>query len=307
MAESSAWVILNPTSGQEKAVDVAPLIEAKLREYFDRVEIRITEKAGDARDYAKAACEAKIEAVFAVGGDGTVNEVLSGMADEVHRPKLGIFPAGTFNALARLLRIPLKLEQAIEHFTTELQIPIDIGQVNDQYFAYVLSIGEIPDAIHEVEIEEKSDFGVFAYFKQIAKRMRQIDPFKLQLKIDDAINEVEISHLVILLADRLGSLKFIEDGSNLNDGEMNLLLIKSHRFMEILSLIPDFITGQIEKNEQIDLQRVKQLEIHASDIINCDIDGDEGPMLPLKIQVLPQHIQAYYGSEVLIDSLEKEN
>lgn len=262
MAESSAWVILNPTSGQEKAVDVVPLIEAKLREYFDRVEIRITEKAGDARDYAKAACEAKIEAVFAVGGDGTVNEVLSGMADEVHRPKLGIFPAGTFNALARLLRIPLKLEQAIEHFTTE---------------------------------------------QQISKRMRQIDPFKLQLKIDDAINEVEISHLVILLADRLGSLQFIEDGSNLNDGEMNLLLIKSHRFMEILSLIPDFITGQIEKNEQIDLQRVKQLEIHASDIMNCDIDGDEGPMLPLKVQVLPQHIQAYYGSEALIDSLEKEN
>ena len=81
-------IIINPTSGGEKALDYKEKIENKAREYFDVVETRITEKAKDATIFAEEAVKEKVEAVVVFGGDGTVNEVISGIAEKEYIPKL---------------------------------------------------------------------------------------------------------------------------------------------------------------------------------------------------------------------------
>lgn len=305
MTQSKAIVIINPTAGKEEAMDHIERIKDTLQLHFSEVEIKETSDSNDARRFAKEACIDLVEAVFAVGGDGTVNEVLSGLAEEEYRPKLGIFPAGTFNALARMLRIPLDLEAAIQNFDPKLVLPIDIGRVNDKYFACVLSIGDIPDAIHDVSSSEKSDSGIFAYIKHVAAKLKHIEQLPLKLTIDGEQVEDEFSHLLVLLADRLGSLQLFKDGSDISDGKMNLILVKSQNLKDALSLLPDLIAGQIDESGQVIYRQVKHIEVSSIDDILSDIDGDEGPKLPLTIDVLERHINVYYGSESLIDEMNE--
>ena len=75
-------VIINPTSGGEQALNYKEKIENKAKEYFEVVETRITEKALDATHFAEEAAKEKYEAVIIFGGDGTVNEVISGIAEK---------------------------------------------------------------------------------------------------------------------------------------------------------------------------------------------------------------------------------
>lgn len=85
-------VIINPTSGGEKALDYKEKLENKAKEYFEYVETKITEKALDATHFAEEASREQYDAVVVFGGDGTVNEVISGIDERDYIPKLGIYP-----------------------------------------------------------------------------------------------------------------------------------------------------------------------------------------------------------------------
>ena len=107
-------LIINPSSGGEKERDFAQSAELKLREFFDEVIIKYTQKAGDAMRFAREACDDHFHSVFVMGGDGTVSEGISGLAQQEFRPNFGFFPLGTVNDLARALGISLDPETAIE-------------------------------------------------------------------------------------------------------------------------------------------------------------------------------------------------
>ena len=106
-------VIINPTSGGEQALNYKEKIENKAKEYFEVVETRITEKALDATHFAEEAAKEKYEAVIVFGGDGTVNEVVSGIAEKEYIPKLGIIPGGTGNLITKLVQIDQDIDKAI--------------------------------------------------------------------------------------------------------------------------------------------------------------------------------------------------
>ena len=104
--------MVNPSSGGEQAKEFEQLAIAKLESVFDEVSSCI-QKAGD--ENPRSATEG-YHSVFVMGGDGTVNEGISGIAEQEHRPNFGFFPLGTVNDLARSIRIPLEPEEAINHF-----------------------------------------------------------------------------------------------------------------------------------------------------------------------------------------------
>ena len=109
--------MVNPSSGGEQAKEFEQLAIAKLESVFDEVVVLHT-KSRDAKLYSEAATEG-YHSVFVMGGDGTVNEGISGIAEQEHRPNFGFFPLGTVNDLARALGIPLEPEEAINHFSIE--------------------------------------------------------------------------------------------------------------------------------------------------------------------------------------------
>ena len=285
-----AMVIINPTSGGEQALNYKEKIENKAKEYFEVVETRITEKALDATYFAEEAAKEKYEAVIVFGGDGTVNEVVSGIAEKEYIPKLGIIPGGTGNLITKLVQIDQDIDKAIEGLDFNLTNKIDIGKANDHYFGYIFSVGSLPEAIHNVEIEDKTKFGMFAYAINTVKSVIRDEVFNIKVETENGNYEGDASQVLVLLSNYFSDKKIFDENKV---GYANILILKDASFFSKLSLIPDLLKGDVVENDSIEYIKAKTIKISSDIEIESDIDGDQSDGLPVEIKVLGNHIEIY--------------
>lgn len=285
-----AMLIINPTSGGEKALDYKEKLENKAKEYFEYIETKITEKAKDATAFAEEASKENYEAVIVFGGDGTVNEVISGIAEKDYIPKLGIIPGGTGNLITKLLEISQDIDEAIEQLDFNKTNAIDIGKANKSYFGYIFSVGSLPEAIHNVEIEDKTNYGVLAYAINTIKSVIKDEVFNIKIETENGSYEGEASQVLVLLSNYYADKKIFEENK---DGYANILILKNASIISKLSLIPDLLKGDIVENDNIEYIKAKDITISSDTKLESDIDGDRSDDLPVKITVLGNHIEIY--------------
>ena len=290
MILKKAMVIINPTSGGEQALNYKEKIENKAKEYFEVVETRITEKALDATHFAEEAAKEKYEAVIVFGGDGTVNEVVSGIAEKEYIPKLGIIPGGTGNLITKLVQIDQDIDKAIESLDFNLTNKIDIGKANDHYFGYIFSVGSLPEAIHNVEIEDKTKFGMFAYAINTVKSVIRDEVFNIKVETENGNYEGDASQVLVLLSNYFSDKKIFDENKV---GYANILILKDASIFSKLSLIPDLLKGDVVENDSIEFIKAKTIKISSDIEIESDIDGDQSDDLPVEIKVLGDHIEIY--------------
>ena len=285
-----AMLIINPTSGGEKALDYKEKLENKAKEYFEYIETKITEKAKDATAFAEEASKENYEAVIVFGGDGTVNEVISGIAEKDYIPKLGIIPGGTGNLITKLLEISQDIDEAIDQLDFNKTNSIDIGKANKSYFGYIFSVGSLPEAIHNVEIEDKTKYGVLAYAINTIKSVIKDEVFNIKIETENGNYEGEASQVLVLLSNYYADKKIFEENK---DGYANILILKNASIISKLSLIPDLLKGNIVENDNIEYIKAKEITISSDTKLESDIDGDQSDDLPVKITVLGNHIEIY--------------
>lgn len=285
-----AMLIINPTSGGEKALDYKEKLENKAKEYFEYIETKITEKAKDATAFAEEASKENYEAVIVFGGDGTVNEVISGIAEKDYIPKLGIIPGGTGNLITKLLEISQDINEAIDQLDFNKTNAIDIGKANKSYFGYIFSVGSLPEAIHNVEIEDKTKYGVLAYAINTIKSVIKDEVFNIKIETENGSYEGEASQVLVLLSNYYADKKIFEENK---DGYANILILKNASIISKLSLIPDLLKGDIVENGNIEYIKAKDITISSDTKLESDIDGDQSDDLPVKITVLGNHIEIY--------------
>ncbi|MER1988389.1 MAG: diacylglycerol kinase family protein, partial [Solibacillus isronensis] len=197
-------VIINPSSGKEKASEYEKKIIAQLHNY----EVVVKETAGekDATRFAKMACDEKYDAVVLAGGDGTLNEGINGIAEQPHRPVVGIVPLGTVNDFARALDISLDPDEAIALLggkTTKA----DIGKVNDHYFTNVIAIGLLAEAVGDVTVEQKTSLGSLAYLFEGVKAAIQNESYEMEVKADGQTYKENMMLFICVLTDSVGSFR----------------------------------------------------------------------------------------------------
>ena len=285
-----AMLIINPTSGGEKALDYKEKLENKAKEYFEYIETKITEKAKDATAFAEEASKENYEAVIVFGGDGTVNEVISGIAEKDYIPKLGIIPGGTGNLITKLLEISQVIDEAIDQLDFNKTNSIDIGKANKSYFGYIFSVGSLPEAIHNVEIEDKTKYGVLAYAINTIKSVIKDEVFNIKIETENGSYEGGASQVLVLLSNYYADKKIFEENK---DGYANILILKNASIISKLSLIPDLLKGDIVENDNIEYIKAKDITISSDTKLESDIDGDQSDDLPVKITVLGNHIEIY--------------
>lgn len=283
-------VIINPTSGGEKALDYKAKLENKARDYFDDVEIKITEKAQDATNFAEEAARERYDAVLVFGGDGTVNEVISGIAEKDYIPKLAIIPGGTGNLITKLLEISQDIDNAIDELDFSTTNKIDIGKSNKNYFGYIFSIGSLPEAIHNVGIEDKTKFGMLAYAINTMKSVVTDQAFKITVETENGNYIGPASHVLVLLTNYFADKKIFDENK---DGYANILILKDASILTKLSVIPDLLKGDVVVNDNIEYIKARHIKISSDSELETDVDGDKSDNLPVEIKVLGQHIEVY--------------
>ena len=283
-------LIINPTSGGEKALDYKEKLENKAKKYFEQVDTRITQKAQDATNFAEEASQERYDAVLVFGGDGTVNEVISGIAEKDYIPKLAIIPGGTGNLITKLLEINQDIDGAIDELDFNSTNKIDIGKSNGNYFGYIFSIGSLPEAIHNVGIEDKTKFGMLAYAINTMKSVVTDQAFNIRVETENGNYIGPASHVLVLLTNYFADKKIFEEDK---DGYANILILKDASILTKLSVIPDLLKGDVVVNDNIEYIKARHIKISSDSELETDVDGDKSDDLPVEIKVLGQHIEVY--------------
>ncbi|WP_411355450.1 diacylglycerol/lipid kinase family protein [Peptoniphilus harei] len=292
-------LIYNPNSGDESGEEFVEKIEDKLKKYFDEVILKETKKAGDGTKFVEGTKD--VDSICIFGGDGSVNEVLLGMKNIDSKAKLLILPGGTGNLLAQRLNISQDKEEALESFDFKRTKKIDLGRVNDKIFSLFASIGAVPEAIHEVSSEEKSKIGGLAYIKESIEKLTTSEKYNLEVKSDGGNYSGPVDHLIVGLSNKIGKLEFTTENKEMNNGYANLFILTKDSIKDRLELLKDSIEGEVEQGKNVLDFDVKEVEISSIDDeeVRLDIDGDEGPELPVKIKILKEAVEVYIPREEL--------
>ena len=292
---SRCILIVNPTAGKEKAKYYKTDLVLQLRTMFEVVELRETTKAGDATAWAKEASEKGYDAVFSMGGDGTLNETVNGLARSGQAVNFGFIPLGTVNDLARALHIPLQPEEAIAALKDSKLVKVDIAKVNDRYFVNTIAAGAMPEAVGNVSIEQKTRLGPMAYFLTGIKALqsRETSLFKIESELGVEVRRSPL--IVAMLTNSVGSFNNIAPLAKVDDGTIWLAVFKEFNYLDILKIIPEILAGLPINSEYMTLQQVKKVRISVVDDekLTTNMDGDKGPDFPLELTVLPSFLTVY--------------
>ncbi|EOL46187.1 YegS//BmrU family lipid kinase [Enterococcus phoeniculicola] len=285
-----AMIILNPSSGQEKAVDFPKQIDEALVVHYEERVLKETKGAGDAKKFAEEAIKENFDLVVSVGGDGTIHEVVNGLAPAEKRPALAIIPLGTVNDLARALDIPLKPEEAIELLKEFDLRKIDVGLASTEYFINSFALGMIPTAVHEVPIEEKSKLGPLAYAKEGVKEYFKNEKIQLTLHSDHFEWSGEANILMIGLTQYMAGLTNWFPEAKADDGVFHGLILKDLSLVNSLKLLPNLLGNNVEENEETVSFVGTEIRIEGKENYPSNLDGDKGIELPVTVKLLPSHL-----------------
>ena len=162
---------------------------------------------GDAIKAAKLAVERRFDIVVAAGGDGTINEVVNGMAEQDYRPKLGIIPVGTTNDFARALHIPRDIVAAADIIAKGDRIPVDIGRINEKYFINIAGGGSLTELTYDVPSKLKTMIGQLAYYLKGIEMLPSIKATNVRIEYDGKLFEGEAMLFLVGLTNSIGGFE----------------------------------------------------------------------------------------------------
>lgn len=293
-----ARVIYNPTSGREvlkkNLVDILQILEA---EGYETSAYATTPEPNSARNEAERAAIDGFELIVAAGGDGTINEVVNGIAGLENRPKMAIIPAGTTNDYARALHIPRNDVVAAARVITKKQtVKMDIGKANDTYFINIAGGGYLTELTYDVPSQLKSVFGYLAYLVKGAEMLPRIKPIPMKIEYDEGVFEGKASMFLLGLTNSVGGFEQIAPDAHLDDGYFSLIVVKTANVVELLHLIALMLNG----GKHIDHPKVlytKTKMVKAQPLddskMMINLDGEYGGDAPMTFTNLIQHIEMF--------------
>lgn len=288
---SNMTVIMNPVSGGKRNRD--KLIKF-ISEYFgiksNSSVMKCTSARGDATHFAREAIKEGRELVVAVGGDGTINEVASGLVGT--SVPLGIIPMGSGNGLARSLRIPLNLAQACRLIRERRVFPIDVGKANSRYFFLVAGFGF--DAAVGQKFDNFDHRGALSYFYIGAKEFLQYQPETLKLTFDN--QTLKISPFIAACANgqQYGNNAIIAPEAKLDDGFLDLCIVHPMNLLHVLDAAPKLFNGRLDQFSKAEFFKTNFVVVEREHPGMMNIDGEpvfeeakvEISVLPKKLQVI---------------------
>jgi YegS/Rv2252/BmrU family lipid kinase len=269
----SVVLIINPIAGRARPgkartrFRLATSIAASLSTPIDIV---VTERAGHARELAKAAVDRGARLVIAWGGDGTINEVASVLA--FGDVALGIVPAGSGNGLARELGISPKPDRAIAAALAARPRAIDLGEVEGRLFVNLAGIGF---AAHVASAFAQSHRrGFLGYVGITARALRSYVPLEYAISVGGPVVRVRALLVTLANSQQFGNGARIAPGARVDDGLLDLVTIEERSRLATIWSLPRLFTGTIDRLRGCRIDRVREVSIEADRPLTFHVDGE---------------------------------
>ncbi len=271
MSPQSFQFIINPSAGPGQYKKIIRVIDKTLSHSDLQYDIKVLQYKGEAVSIAKEAADA-YDVVVAVGGDGTINEVLSGIINT--QAILGIIPAGTGNGFARAIGLPLRIKKACKVLVAGHVKNMDVGTANGRYFLGTAGIGF--DALISRFAGKKLGplRGMWLYFVAGILVFHRFKPQLMNVEIDSEMIEVKPFVVAIANTKRYGGRALIAPSAEPDDGLLDVCIIRRLGVYRLLRHLPKLFNGRHTRLSEVTMHKGKNITINASEPIPLHVDGE---------------------------------
>ena len=292
-----ARMVINPSSGRMTSQKVAErVIESLMADgTLTHVDTIQTQKVRDAYQAARVFHDWQYDLFIAVGGDGTINEVVSGLLDGHHQTPLAIIPAGTMNDFAVARNLPRTESKICDMIRGRNMEIVDIGRANSQYFVNVAAAGLLTDVAYKVPVESKTVLGQLAYVLEGARDLstQMIRPLHMHFETDDRQFDEDILLFLVTNTSSVGGFRNLAPEALVDDGLLDVMIVHRQNVLELLPLLVQLVNGDHVNNPKITYFQTSRLKVTCAEPcdVPLDLDGEFGGNLPVDIKVLPKALR----------------
>lgn len=296
----STRIVLNPAAGGGGELDrtVAMLLEHPA---LAGAEVRVTDEEHDARFLAREAARSGYRRVVAAGGDGTVNGVVNGLAEEGGGPVLGVLPLGTGNDLARSLGIPRDLEDALEALARAGSRPMDLLRITRpvERWAANASAGGMSGEVDEaLDPEVKEAWGPLAYIRSALEVVADPPVYRVALSGDGGEPwEGEAVNVLVANGRTVAGGIPAAPTALLDDGLLDVVVVKAATLGALAGFASLCILGKHLDHELVVHRRVTSLEVRSDPPMPFNVDGELVGETPLDVALHPRALQVLAGPD----------
>lgn len=269
--------IFNPRSGKAQ-------IKSRLMDILDiftkadyEISVHVTQRPNDAMEVA-ATQGRDADLIVCSGGDGTLNETICGMMLLERIPDLGYIPSGSTNDFASSLKIPKNMIAAAHLAVEGEPYPVDIGNFcEDRHFVYIAAFGAFTEVSYLTPQDKKNVLGHQAYMLESVKSLASLKSYRMRVESEEITLEGDFIFGMVTNTISVGGFKgLVTQNVALNDGEFEVLLIRTPRTPLDLSNITNYMFLKEEPNEYVHKFRTKALTIIPDEPVDWVLDGEFG-------------------------------
>jgi YegS/Rv2252/BmrU family lipid kinase len=262
--------LVNPISGGKRKEKLITKLKTLIQSEGVSAQVYLTSSRTDTIEKAAQAVHEKLHTVVAVGGDGTINDVASQLVGS--QTALGIIPMGSGNGLSRELKIPFDLEKAFKLILRNRIKMIDTGMVNEKPFFNIAGIGF--DAHIAGQFEEAQSRGLMGYLKLILQSYSSYVPERYTVEIGNQSISQSAFVLAVCNGRQFGNNAWIGPNAKLDDGQLDITLVKSARWFQLPGIIWWMFLQKIDRSRQIDSYRSNEILVKRESEGLVNLDGE---------------------------------
>ena len=271
-------LILNPSSGRERGPAAIDLLNSALRRHFDDVTMAVTAGDGDAERAAAVAVADGYDTLFVAGGDGTLNEVMNGLASAgaLDRVVVGIVPFGTGNDFASGLGIPLEPERALEVLLEGQVREVDLGEVNGRVFVNTSGGGFIAEVSLAVTPGLKTIAGRLAYLIGGAQVLLEFEHVGASIAMEPGGIRISRSLYVFAVCNSrmIAGGRLIAPAAVIDDGLLDVCLIEGMSAIEFVALARKVADGAHVEDPRVLYYQAASVRIELDRAVYVNTDGE---------------------------------
>ncbi|HEV2805897.1 MAG TPA: diacylglycerol kinase family protein [Chthoniobacterales bacterium] len=280
-------VILNPSAGSAADLDDIVAKISRLR----GVDIRLTTKPGSAARFAKTALAKGRRMIIAAGGDGTLNEVINGIGENLGGAAVGLIPLGTGNDFARTIGVPADIEQALELIRAGETRPVDLVRVTSDEVRYFVNVsaGGFSGLVNEkLTPQMKKTWGPLAYLRSAAAALPDLRAYQTTLAFDNAESlRIELYNVVVANGRYVAGGTLIAPDASIDDGLLDIVLIPKRPAGELAMLAAQVALGTHLTSDAIVFRRAAKLTVNSKPGMWFNVDGELVGNEPARFEILP--------------------
>ena len=241
--------------------------------------------------------------MIAAGGDGTLNEVINGVAPHAERVQVGLVPLGTGNDFARMLDLPASIDECIEVLRAGHARPTDLVRVTSDRVRYFINVsaGGFSGTVNEKMTPEiKQSWGPFAYLRCAAEALPELRAYRTEITLDDSeVLALDLYNVVIANGRYVAGGTLIAPEASIDDGMLDVILIPQNSAGDIALVAAQIMIGSHLTSEGVVFRRAAKVAVNSTPGMWFNVDGELVGNEPAVFEIMPRALQFLAGPRAM--------